>query len=327
MNSESKRTTANLAAEHQKIPKFKLKHYFLHHIQACISSFGAMSRTPLASMMTLAVIGIALALPFGLFVILDNVQLLTNSWGNSAQISLYMKRDLSPEQTEHVLQKIKTRSDISKLRYISPEQGLKEFESYSGFHHILAEFEENPLPGVIEVQPSSSIHSTLAIQQLLHNLREYPEVDIAKFDLAWVQRFYSMIGLGRQLVIGLTVLLAFGVILIIGNTIRLNTQSHRAEIEVIKLVGATDGFIRRPFLYSGILYGAMGAIIALVLIESFISWLKAPVQQLARLYHSHFHLHSLDNHGMLLLIATGAVAGLLGSWLAVGKHLRDVEPS
>ncbi len=303
-----------------------LRQYGTQHLQACVAAFGAMSKAPLASLMSLAVIGIALSLPFGLYVILDNIQVFSQGWNGDAQISLYLKPEISLKNAANLIAIIEKRPDVGVVKLISPDDGLKELESYSGFTNILAELETNPLPSVIEIHPAKSIHSTRKIQQLLTDLRAYAEVDVGKLDLEWVQRFYTMINLGRQIVYGLAILLAIGVILIIGNTIRLNTQSHRSEIEVIKLVGGTNAFIRRPFLYSGLLYGGIGAIIALVLIDVFISWLQEPVQQLARLYDSTYHLQGLDNQAILILLFTGAACGFIGSWFAVAKHLRNTNP-
>lgn len=314
------------ATANYQVSRFSLRKFTRRHLQACISSFGAMSRAPLATFMTLAVIGIALALPSGLFVMLQNVKVLSGDWNNVTQISLYLKPKVTTLKAQKLLQELNLRKDVSLVRYISPEKGLKQFESYSGFSNAIAQLKSNPLPGVLEVEPANSVHSPLAIKKLVMSLRKLPQVDSARLDMDWVKRLYSMLNLGQRAVYGLGALLAFGVILIIGNTIRLTTQSHRKEIEVIKLVGGTDAFIRRPFLYSGLLYGVIGGIVAMFMLDLFISWLKPPVEHLAHLYNSSFHIHNLSNSAMLMLIFVGGLLGLAGSWLVVGQHLRQIEP-
>ena len=304
---------------------FSLRQWIFQHWQACAASFNKMSQTPLATLMTLMVIGIALALPCGLFVLLQNVQQVSNGWQDGAQISLYLKKSSSEAQNRQLSGQLSLRQDIASIDYISPQQGLEDFKQYSGFDDVLAQLDENPLPAMIVIHPSERLNDPRAIENYLQQLKKLPNVDLAKLDMAWVKRLYHILALGRSIAFGLALLLGFGVILIIGNTIRLATQSYQNEIKVTKLVGGTDAFIRRPFLYSGALYGAIGGILAMLLVGLLLSWLDAPVQQLAGAYNSHFALIGLDNESILLLIACGAMLGLFGSWLAVAQHLHDVE--
>jgi cell division transport system permease protein len=316
-----------LQAEPQtKYKRFSGKYYFSHHWQAALASFRALSQAPFATVLTLSVIAIALALPFGLMVLLNNVQQLTPHFSENKQISLYLNKSLTPSLAQSFYNQLLGHHDIARARLITPEQGLAEFKEYSGFSEVLAELEVNPLPFVIELQPSGDINSGLAMQQLVLALKQHPEVDSVKLDLIWIQRFQSFVSLATRLVYGFGLLLAVGVVLIVGNTIRLNTQNRREEIEVIKLIGGTDAFIRRPFLYSGFYYGTIAAIFAMLLIEIFLSWLTPPIEELTRLYHNHFYLQGLDNYYTLLLLFSGGGLGLFGSWLAVSRQLRAIEP-
>ncbi len=324
---QNKTTLRNNVLENNLfIPHFSLIQWLHQHWQAFLSSFNKMSQAPLATCMTLAVIGIALALPCGLFVVLQNVQQLSHEWNNGTQISLYLKKSVTEARGRQLSQELSLRESINTVDYISPQQGLDKFKHYSGFDDVLNELPDNPLPGVILIHPGDTLSKPQNIQVFLQQLKNLAEVDIAKLDMAWVNRLYHMLELGRAVIYALTLLLCFSVILIIGNTIRLATQSYHTEIKVIKLVGGTNTFIRRPFLYSGILYGALGGIFAMILVSLFTWWLDSPVQQLAVSYNSHFTLTGLDNESSLLLIACGAMLGLLGSWLAVTQHLHDIEP-
>lgn len=299
-------------------------------LRACLhalkNSFQSLSHNPFSTCMTLAVIGIALALPAGLLVMLQNVETITHGWNQGARISLYMKGNVSQTQAQQIANGLQRDPNIGNIRFISPSKGLQEFTRYAGFQNVISQLKSNPLPSVIVVQPAKKVHSPLQIQQLLNTLQQIPQVDSAELDMQWVKRLYTFLDLGRRVVFALAILLAFGVVLIISNTIRLITENHRSEIEVMKLVGATDNFIRRPFLYTGILYGAIGAIIAMVLVDSFLSWLADPVMQLSDLYDSTFRLAGLSNGQTEWLLVIGIALGFMGSWLAVSKHLRDFDP-
>ena len=314
----------NKAHHHAKKPA--LRQWLGQHVYACMQCFGSMSKTPFATLLTLGVIGVALALPASLFVLLQNTRALSHDWNNVAQISLYLAPNTSEQTAQSLIADIRLKPEVSSTRYISPADGLKVFEKSSGLSDALQQLTSNPLPAVIEVVPSLTARSPLAIKQLMLSLQSIPQVQQAKLDMAWVERLFSMISVGQHLVYGLGCLLAIGVVLIIGNTIRLTTQSHREEIAITKLVGGTDAFIRRPFLYTGIFYGAIGGIIALFFLELFLSWVQPSVNRLATLYDSTFQLAHLSNAGMIGLLCFGACLGFVGSWIAVAKHIQVIEP-
>lgn len=298
--------------------------YINTHLQAIASSVRKLTQTPLPTLMTLIVIGVALALPTGLFVLLENIKSVSHGLSDSSQISLYLKMNLPSNQTQSLLHRLQLQKTITAAKYISPQQGLSEFQLQTGFQNALSQLKENPLPGVILVQPNAALASPEALNQLLQTLKRFPEVDVAQLDMQWIKRFYGIIDLSKRIVYALGTLLGLGVLFIIGNTIHLSLQKYRREIEVFKLVGATDIYIRRPFLYTGMLYGLLGSLVAWLLVSILLWWLTVPVKNLASLYESHFVLQNLTLAATVILIASGVILGLTGAWLAVGKHLRSI---
>lgn len=299
--------------------------YLSRHVYACLSSLGRLSRTPFATIMTIAVIGISLALPMGLFLVLKNIQLLTHNWDSSSQIALFLDLDVTEAQTDELLVKLQANPDIAEVNYISPQQGLAKFEKQSGLGDLIGSLPDNPLPGVIEVKPMVGVQSPAIVERLLENLKNYPHVSLAQLDLEWLQRLNGMIDVAKRAQIALAILLGLGVILVVGNTIRLATQQYQDELAIIKLVGATNAFVRRPFLYTGFFYGALGGIIAWLCIDFIIVGLQGPVDQLFNLYHSSVVMQELSFGSVLVLMAIGSMLGVAGSYLAVTQHLRHMD--
>jgi cell division transport system permease protein len=300
----------------------KLKMYGALHLRASLASLGRLTRDPFASLLTIAVIGIALALPATLFIVLQNTQNLTHSWkNNSTQISVYLKTNISKTRTQDLLHQLRTNPEIANVAYISPQRGLQEFSQILGNQKVIDILHKNPLPGVILVSPILSMHSSLAINQLVDTLKNLPEVDNAELDLQWLQRLNNIIYVAKQSVLALAFLLGIGVLLIIANTIRLATQNERKEIYILQLVGATNSFIRRPFLYAGIWYGLCGGLIAWIVISVILWWLKAPVAKLASSYNSDFYLQTLSAKATINLLMSGIFLGLIGAWLVISQEL------
>jgi cell division transport system permease protein len=277
--------------------------------------------------MTAAVIGIALALPAGLHVLLQNVQKLSTGWEGTAQMSLFIKQDVSEKRIQKLAKKLRGWDGVAEIRYISREQALEEFRKLSGFGGALDSLNENPLPAVLVVRPTTEAAEPAQMELLLGKVRELKPVDLAQLDMEWVRRLSGIIELGKRGVLLLGSLLSLAILLVIGNTIRLTILSRRDEIVVTKLIGATNAFIRRPFLYTGFWYGLMGAVLAWVLVGILLGLLSNPVSKLSFLYNSQFSLGGLDLETTTILLGSGIFLGLLGSWLAVGKHLQAIEPS
>jgi len=292
-----------------------------------VSSLGRLSRNPLPTLMTVAVIGIALALPAGLHLLLDNARTLAGGWDGSAQISLFLRRELAAADAERFASELGTRAEFSDSRLIPRAAALEEFRRLSGFGVALDALHENPLPDVIVLHPAPGHTAPEAIERLLAELSVAPGVDRAQLDMQWVKRLHALMEIVDRGVLVVAALLGLAVLLIVGNTIRLDIQNRRREIEVAKLIGATDAFIRRPFLYTGTWYGLLGGLVAWLLVSAALWATGGPVERLAALYQSEFRLLAAGSLTVTALLAGGALLGLLGSWLAVGRHLRAIEPS
>ena len=307
--------------------KSRLSAYLMHHLQMLIASLGYLSRQPFSTLMTSAVIAIALALPSGLYIALDNASQLSAEWDGSTQISLFLKDDVSLKKTEKLAARLKTSKDIEAVSIIDRDQGLKQFQKISGFGDALKFLDDNPLPHVITVQPTAEQQRPENVVLLVKKLQNEKLVDLAQLDMQWIKRLYTLLELAQRGVWVIGSLLALAVLLIIGNTIRLDIQNRREAIEVSKLIGASDAFIRRPFLYTGVWYGISGGLLAWLLIVVSLGIMAEPVQKLAALYHSSYELIGFSGGDTATLIAISCILGLGGSWLAVGRHLSDIEPS
>jgi len=304
-----------------------LNNYLLRHAQTLIYALGQMSRRPFSTLMTVAVIGIALAMPAGLHVLLKNVQTVLSGWDSAAQISLFLHKGGSEQSALALADKLRARPEIASVDYISAGQAMDEFRRLSGFGDALGALDENPLPPVLVVHPALAQQDPASLKSLVTELRQQATVDLAQLDMQWVKRLYGLMEIGRRGVWVLGSLLALAVLLVVGNTIRLAIQNRRDEIVITKLIGATDAFIRRPFLYTGLWYGLLGGVIAFVLVQASLWVLAEPVNNLAGLYNSNFRLGGMGLMTISLLLSGGMLLGLLGSWLAVGRHLRDIEPT
>jgi cell division transport system permease protein len=303
----------------------QLQAYLQHHPQMLYFSLAKLLANPLASLMTIAVIGISIALPTASYVLLANAQTAISDWDANARISLYLN-ELSGADTDALLEQVQAQPGIASVAYLSPDSALAEFREISGFGDALDALEENPLPGVIVVEPQAGL-SAERLQTLADSLSALTGVDLAQLDVEWVKRLHAILRIIRRSVTALAALLSLAVLLVVGNTIRLDILNRRAEIEVTKLIGATDGFIRRPFLYGGIWYGLLGGALALVLSGAALLLLREPVAQLSSLYGSAFRLRMFDWQLAVLVLGGAATLGWLGSWLAVGRHLKRIEPS
>lgn len=302
-----------------------MKHYFVRHMQVLFYSLGQLARAPFASMMNLMVIGISLALPTGLYVTLDNIQTLSSGWGGSAQISVFLKSGVNETGARTVATKFEQHKHINKVSLITPQQALAEFKQHSGFGEALDALPGNPLPTVLVIEPETGT-SASQLETLVSELNQHNQVDMAQLDMQWVRRLQQILEIAQRAVLLLAVLLAAGVVLTTSNTIRLAILNRRQEIEIMKLIGATNAFIRRPFLYSGLFYGLFGATLSWLLITAGIFALSGPASQLASLYGSSFQLAGLGVLAGLSLLLTGALLGWVGSRIAVSRHLAEIEP-
>ncbi len=296
-----------------------------HHRLSAADSLQRVLENPGSSLLTWLVIGIALALPVGLNVALDNVSQVSASWDSPAQISLFLQDGVSVDKARQLEVELGARKDIGETRFISREQALEEFRTLSGFADVLASLEENPLPDLILVTPVATLDGP-AVSALHAELQGNSNVAEAVLDMEWLQRLNSLMDLGRRLVLAVGGMLGIGVLLILGNTIRLAIESRRDEIVIVKLVGGSNSFSRRPFLYTGLWYGVGGGVLAAFLVSAALWFLEEPIGELALLYESAFALRGLGVMGALNLVILGGLLGLAGAWLAVSRHLVHIEP-
>ncbi len=299
-------------------PGMLLRGWLRHHFYALFSTLGQMARAPVSSLMTAAVIGIALALPTGLYLLLQNALQVSRGWEVSTQISLFLDTEVGDDRAAELAETLRARPDVASVKLLRKAEALEEYRRFSGFAEALAALEENPLPAVLVVKPIRAERS----QALLADLENLPAVNVAQYDMRWLKRLYAMMALVERGVWLLAGLLGLAVLLIVGNTIRLAIYNRQQEIEIIRLFGATDAFIRRPFLYSGMWHGLLGSLFAWLLVESAFWSLREPVAHLASLYAGEYSLITLGLADGLKLLAIGPLLGLLGAWLAVSRHLR-----
>ena len=297
------------------------------HIHQALSSLSDVWRTPIASLMTMLVLGVSLALPSTLYIVLKNTQAISAEWTSPTDINLFLKKDIAESRYQNLLQRIGTYKEIETIVYISKDQGMEEFKRTSGFVSALSFLDKNPLPAVVVVTPKPYYRTAIAAQELLAKLEREPEVQQGKLDIMWLTRLEGIISIFRDAVLVVSVLLLSSVLLITGNTIRLNILAHRAEIEVLKLVGATNAFVQRPFLYTGFWYGAIGGILAWLISAFMVYWMEDTVLNLAQLYHTEFTITGLLANEVLLLFATAIGMGLISAAISVNYYISRIEPS
>ena len=304
----------------------RLSHWLLQHVRAFFFSLGQLYKNPAGTLLSACVIGISLALPAGFYALLENVQRVTSQLDAASHISLFLSPDIDETPARDLALRLRERTDIYEVEVISPESALDEYKQNSGFAAALEALGQNPLPFVLIIRPQAKAITVSHNKDLLATLQSLPEVDSGQFDWQWAQRLHQIIEVFQRTVMIVAVLFAGAVILVVGNTIRMAVHNRRQEIEIQKLFGATDAFITRPFLYSGILHGIAGSLIAWLMLEVSMVLLHGPVARLADLYGSRFFLVTLNAGEVSTLILIGAGLGLIGSWLSVKRHLRAIDP-
>jgi cell division transport system permease protein len=282
-----------------------------------------MRRTPLALLMMVAVIGVTLSLPAMLYVALDNLQRLAGGFETAPQISLFLALDAPQNQAKEIEARLGKHEGVASYRLVGREEAWKEMQQNTGLAEIGGGLEQNPLPDAYIVHASSS--DPAAIERMRDEMQQWPGVEHAQLDAVWVKRLHGVLELGNKLVAVIAGLLGFALLIITGNSIRLQIATQREEIELSRLIGATDRFIRRPFLYAGTLYGIGGGLAALLILSGAIWLFNESVAELARLYASDFRLVMPAADVSLALVGGSALLGWIGSYLAVNRALADIE--
>lgn len=313
------------ATAHKITFKKRSEAWLAHHQLVAVETLLRMLRHPIASLLTWMVIAISLTLPGVLWMSLDNMQQLSSSFQESGRITLYLHSSTSERTAQQFLQRLEKHPQISSVEYISAEQSLADFRQYSGLEAALDLLDNNPLPAVMLVEPPLGVGQA-QIEQLLTQLEQHSEVESVQVDMLWVERLYGLLGLVERIVWLLGGLLALAIVLVVGNTIRLDIAARVDEIRVVKLVGGTNAWVRRPFLYTGLWYGLIGGLFAWIFL--IICWLllRPVVADLAALYSSVFYLKPLSAEAAMTLLGSSMLFGWLGAWWSVSRHLGQIEP-
>ena len=301
--------------------------YFARHAQTLVGSLGRIVNQPFATLMTMGVVAVAIALPLLLSLFLSNLSAATGNWNDAFDLSVYMNKKASAARAASVAKQLRQRGDVATVRVITADQALAQFRNDSGFGKALDALSDNPLPDTLIVTPTLAASTPQGTDALKQAIATIADVQAVQLDTEWVKRLHAMLDILRRVVLLTAGILGAGVVLIVGNTIRLDILNRRQEIEVMKLVGASDGFARRPFLYSGIWYGLGGGLIALILVAVAAVILAKPVDSLARLYGSQFRLRGLGFTTTAGVLALAVGLSWLGSWLAATRHIRSIEPT
>jgi cell division transport system permease protein len=326
-NSNKTESTARGATDQKVRLVDRWRSYKAHHRMTFLTTLQKMLGEPLQTILTVVVIAIALALPSVMFLALHNLQQLSSGFESSAQITVFVKKDINSPQIKQLGKELNDLSEVVSTAFISADQALEEFKALSGFGSALQYLDDNPLPAVFLVQPEmSGATDLLQTQELVKAISQLTAVEDIQIDMLWIQRLATITEVSKKLVLAMSIALSIGVLLVIGNTIRLAIQNRREEIIVVKLVGGTDAYVRRPFLYTGLLLGLFGGILASILLLGSFLWIGQSVAVLANLYQSQFQLMGPGLTGISALCSLGALIGLMGAWAAVMQNLRAIEP-
>jgi cell division transport system permease protein len=299
--------------------------WLTRHASTSVGALRRLTGQPVASLMIILVIAVTLALPAAINVIVKNVQSVSGSWDNALDFSVYLRKDVSVSEAEGLSRLIRQRADIESVELITSDQALAEFKQQSGFGEALDQLGENPLPHALVVRPGprNTGASLILLQEEIGNL---PEAELVQVDTEWVQRFHAILDIVRQAIAIGSALLAIAIVVIVGNTIRLDIENRREEIEVTKLIGASNAFVRRPFLWTGFWYGLLGGAFALLLVQYVLYLLEGPIARLAGLYQGNISVASLDAAESAAILGIAVFLGLFASWVTAARHMRRIEP-
>jgi cell division transport system permease protein len=300
--------------------------YGTRHVQALFGAVGRLARAPLATLLTLIVIAVALALPAGLALLVNNLRSATGELTRSVEFTVHFRQGTALERVEQIARGARERSGVESVTVTTAEAALEEFKQASGFGDALAALEDNPLPHHLTVRPAPSASGPTEVESLRRYFTAFPEVEIVQLDIDWVRRLHSLLDVLRKTLWVVIAVLGVGVLAVIGNTIRLEIQQRRPESEVTKLVGGSNAFVRRPFLYTGLFYGLGGAMLAALIVYAGMAWLDTSVRELSAQYGGQFRMEGLGRRGLGVLAAVGAGLGWFGALISTGRHLRRIEP-
>ncbi len=302
-----------------------LRAWSRRHAYSLLSSLGSLLRQPLASAMTIIVLAIALSLPVLLHSSLKNFQQIGQDWQRLDTLTVFLADGTGQDEAEELAARIAGWEAVETVSEVTPDQALEELREEAGFAEAVEALSENPLPWVLEVTPGGL--SEAQLNQLVRRMEGLDPVEMVLVDLRWLNRLENMLEVLDTVIWLLAGLFALAIVFVVGNTIRLDINNRKEEIEVMALVGATDSFIRRPFLYAGLWFGLAGGLLAWLMVLGSLAFLRAPVARLAASYDSPFRLLPPDTTAVAVLIAGASLLGLAGAWVAVTRHLRHFSPA
>ena len=297
---------------------------FAHHLGLLRAILRRMFASKLGGLLNILVIGIALSLPTGVYVLLKNAQGLVEQLSGTPQISLFLTMDTQQDDIAGLRERLEANGAIASVEFIARDQALEQLKRSTGLADVIGSLERNPLPDAFVVSPKQA--EPQALDALRDELARLPRVEQAQLDSAWAHKLDALLGFGRLAVLILASLLSVALVAVTFNTIRLQILTQRDEIEVSRLIGATDGFIRRPFLYFGALQGLLGGLTAWGIVAGSLILLNRPLGDLSQLYASQFVLQPLGWGDSLSLLLFSLYLGWLGAWLSVSRHLSQIEP-
>lgn len=304
----------------------QIRTFFTNHIRQALTSLGEISQHWVGSVMTIAVLGLSLTLPSTFYVLVKNTEALTQQWQQATEINLFLTPNTASADIQQLIKRVSLWPEVENIHYISAEQGLEAFKQQSGLGDVLMYLDSNPLPDVIVVTPQAKHMSATAAKILLNKLTQQHDVDYGQLDVEWLNRLHALIEVTKELTIAIASVLFLAVVLIVGNTIRLNILNKKTEILVMKLVGATNGFIQRPFLYTGFWFGLLGGVCAWVCVGFLLWWIQGSIDALAQQYQHNIYLSGIQFSELLVILAASITLGLTGSYVAVTKHIKEIEP-
>jgi cell division transport system permease protein len=296
------------------------------HGHALVSSMGHLARNGFATLLAVGVMGLALALPLALNTLVGNVRLATGDFSGALGMTVYLKMQVSEQSARQLAQNLREQAGVAEVTLVTAAQALEEFRSQPGFGAALDALSDNPLPNVLTVRPSVDATSPQQLDALRAAVEAWPEVDSVQLDRDWLLRFDALLDLMRRALWITAALLGAGVVAVVGNTIRLEIKSRAAEIEVTQLVGGSRAFVRRPFLYTGMLYGLSAGALAWLLVSA-ARWALTPsVTRLASAYGQSFVLAGPTLRELGLSLLAGLLLGWIGAALASGREIERSAP-
>ena len=297
------------------------------HSYSFFSSLGVLFKHKAGTIMTVMVLGIAMFLPLGLYITLSNLEGMNLRQDEWSAVTVFFKSGTTQAEVRRVAQELETRLNPEAIVMISPAEGMADFRDASGFGESLDMLEENPLPWVMQVSPQrgSTEQVEERVAELTGFLQSLDSIEVTQFDYKWLQRLGRMMELGQATVSVLVLLFGLAVVVVVANTIRLDVASHAEEIEILALVGAGNAFVRQPFLYSGLWYGLMGGLLAIILLGLTVLYLGRPLGLLLETYGTVFSLRGLGGQNTLWVLLGGGFLGWLGAWISVQRYLRRLK--